>query len=826
MLITAKKAFSPRDCRGNGIIFVSHLDMFTMNRAGLIFLLLVLVLGVRAQVLKVHVVDSIQQEAIVNAFVTISGTSISGYTNSKGEIEFRENQLVEVSEALDIPRFIHFSSIFHIQHSQILRVSVVSINGNTLYDAYKMSHSIDVNNFSPGVYMLRIIYKKHIYQTKFVHLNNYILCDGLTLWNHQEIAIVAEKNGYQQVASIVQVGKDNEIELSRSSYSNEDYLTTLDNLQQFRDIEGVPLNPFFGEVSSVKFLYDIKSQRIYFINSNQHIAHAYFAMDVLAYPKNNANFNIEQYHNGPNRLYYPGTIDFFQSSGHYVMQFFASDDITCEAIRKVYEKIQQTCYFKDELVFYANSIRTKTCSGMQVISSDELFEGQNYQCLNPEETYGYLRKVDFEELNNADLGRHDLVLLNGNPVDIAVVAGIITTEFQTPLSHINVLSINRKTPNIVVRDGWFNPDFQQHENKLVYLNATIKNFEIREANLDEAEAFWALREPGIPVVLEPDTLTSGIIELSTLSIQDVDLVGGKAANFAELAKVNGANGTIPLPEGSFCLPFYYYHQHMKINGIDHLRESILADPMFKTNLAIRKQKLKELRNAIKKAPLDADLLRLVENRIKHNSFKNTRFRSSTNAEDIDGFNGAGLYDSKTGIPGDKEKSVEDAIKKVWASLWNFRAFEERAYFKIDQGSVAMGILAHRSFPAEKANGVLITKNIYRDFLPAYTINCQFDEISVVNPEEGWQPEQILYYTFPGSEDNPINYLNYSNVIGYEGQRVMTEVELRLLHDHCADIVTHYASLGIRLPFDIEFKIDLDGNAQRKLYIKQCRIFND
>src|SRR6185295_8619755 len=79
-----------------------------------------------------------------------------------------------------------------------------------------------------------------------------------------------------------------------------------------------------------------------------------------------------------------------------------------------------------------------------------------------------------------------------------------------------------------------------------------------------------------------------------------------------------------------------------------------------------------------------------------------RFRSSTNSEDLNGFTGAGLYTSKTGDPQNPSKPVAKAIRNVWASLWNFRAFEERTYRGIPHTDVAMALLVHPSFPDEEA----------------------------------------------------------------------------------------------------------------------------
>ena len=49
------------------------------------------------------------------------------------------------------------------------------------------------------------------------------------------------------------------------------------------------------------------------------------------------------------------------------------------------------------------------------------------------------------------------------------MAGIITATWQTPLSHINVLSQNRGTPNMALRDAWEHEDLREHEDGWVEL---------------------------------------------------------------------------------------------------------------------------------------------------------------------------------------------------------------------------------------------------------------------------------------------------------------------------------------------------------------------
>jgi phosphoenolpyruvate synthase/pyruvate phosphate dikinase len=80
-----------------------------------------------------------------------------------------------------------------------------------------------------------------------------------------------------------------------------------------------------------------------------------------------------------------------------------------------------------------------------------------------------------------------------------------------------------------------------------------------------------------------------------------------------------------------------------------------------------------------------------------------RVRSSTNNEDLPGFSGAGLYTSKTQYP--DEGHISKSIKQVYASMWNFRAYEERDFYRVDHFMAAMGVLCHPSFQNEQSNGV-------------------------------------------------------------------------------------------------------------------------
>jgi hypothetical protein len=214
--------------------------------------------------------------------------------------------------------------------------------------------------------------------------------------------------------------------------------------------------------------------------------------------------------------------------------------------------------------------------------------------------------------------------------------------------------------------------------------------------------------------------------------------------------------------------------------------------------------------------------------LNSNAGKSYRFRSSSNAEDKEGFSGAGLYESKTGTLDNPEKPIEDAIRKVWASAWNDEAYLEREAYRIDERTMMMGILCHRNFPDERSNGVAITANLYRKGFPGFTVNVQRGEVSVVSPPDSVVCEQAIYTapgrTNPNNAEVTIDYITYSNING--GKPVLSKSQATSLVQ-ALDAIKSYFYYNISeqegpeiedYALDVEFKFDKNGS----LYIKQVR----
>jgi phosphoenolpyruvate synthase/pyruvate phosphate dikinase len=243
---------------------------------------------------------------------------------------------------------------------------------------------------------------------------------------------------------------------------------------------------------------------------------------------------------------------------------------------------------------------------------------------------------------------------------------------------------------------------------------------LREATAKEQKAWQAEQKAAKTVKIPPaDLKTKDFRHLAQIRAKDTKIYGAKTANLGEIVSRNpGVN----VPDG-FGIPFYYYQQHLTKHGLDKQIDAALKDERWARDAAFRKETAQKLRDAIRAAPIDAKTLDTLWTKVqKELGGKGVFVRSSTNAEDLEGFNGAGLYDT---VPNVKDKQAfGEAVKQVWGSVWNFTAVEERALFGIDHRHTYAGVLVQIGVNASAA-GVLITKNLYDPDDPnSYTINAK------------------------------------------------------------------------------------------------------
>jgi hypothetical protein len=346
------------------------------------------------------------------------------------------------------------------------------------------------------------------------------------------------------------------------------------------------------------------------------------------------------------------------------------------------------------------------------------------------------------------------------------------------------------------------------------------SYSLVEATQQEADDWWEKHKPAAVKVPELDLSVTDLRDAEAITLDDIPAFGGKASHYGVLSLIGE---DVPVPK-AFGVPVFYYRQFMETNGFDELVEGLLADPAFKEDIAYREESLKELRKKIRAGAVDPDFMAMLLDKLaKEYPDVRMRFRSSTNAEDLDGFTGAGLYDSYSGDPNDPDRPVVDAVRKTWASLWNFRAFEEREWRGISHESVGMAMLVHRAFTDEDANGVALTRNFFDMTDSAFYVNAQEGEASVVKPDPGTTSDQFILYYY--EQDLPCTFLAHSNLVP-EGQTVLTLSETNRLGTALDAIhrafFDYYSGHGF-YAMDVEWKFNTDpGEPKSRLWVKQAR----
>jgi hypothetical protein len=137
----------------------------------------------------------------------------------------------------------------------------------------------------------------------------------------------------------------------------------------------------------------------------------------------------------------------------------------------------------------------------------------------------------------------------------------------------------------------------------------------------------------------------------------------------------------------------------------------------------------------------------------------------------------------------------------------------------------MGVLIHRSFEQELANGVALTINEFTALRPGFYINSQPGEFSVTNPTGNATAEQILWYRYYEGLPEYYEVLTRSSLNG--GQPVLADAQYSELAAMLELVHARFRILYCRLEsgaydpncaIEVDWKLAADG----QLYIKQAR----
>ena len=451
------------------------------------------------------------------------------------------------------------------------------------------------------------------------------------------------------------------------------------------------------------FVIDRKdNNKIYYVNKKRFSFHKDFINGTYLSLETGKEFFDNNYLK-PNRRFILGTIAYQTPLKRWTYEFWEGDLISPDQIQLTGEIINKT--FFTPVAFKPNSLRQDEASrslvGVERILQSDIAKEQSYQALNLAKGIGRIHIIDKLD-DHVEIGFNEILVLDEVPVQLPPVAGIITSQPSTPLSHINLLAKGWGIPNAYIKNA--KELFKQYDTWWVTFETNRDNYSIKRADLNQLHEYQRRLKERLDVVKPRfDLSETRLLSLYQQRKASSIAFGGKSANLGEVmhAKLSG----IVVP-GGFTIPFYYYDEFIKRNNLDDEIYALLNDQKFVHDPAYRREHLTVLREKIQRAEFDPELRKQILARVaREYPGKGLFVRSSSNSEDLPKFSGAGLYTTVPNVRGDKE--LIEAIKTVWASLWNFEAYEFRERANVDHSKIFMAVLIQEGINSE-SSGVMIS----------------------------------------------------------------------------------------------------------------------
>jgi len=331
-------------------------------------------------------------------------------------------------------------------------------------------------------------------------------------------------------------------------------------------------------------------------------------------------------------------------------------------------------------------------------------------------------------------------------------------------------------------------------------------------------------------------MSDHILWFNQLGIGDVSLVGGKNASLGEMISALYSKG-VNVPDG-FATSSLAFTSFLEENQLDKKIQDILSHlNISDVNALIDTGKT--IRQWINDASFSSRFVLEVEDAYRQlqagNKGLSVAVRSSATAEDLPDASFAGQQETFLNIKG--LDNVLEAIKQVYASLFNDRAIAYRVHQGFDHHNIAISAGIQRMVRSETAcSGVMFTLDTESGFDGVIFITAAYGlgETVVqgaVNPDEFYVSKTALQknksailrrnlgskaikmiYDDQGSTDHSVTTVDVG-----EGDRLsfcLTDEEVNELAKQALIIEQHY-----QCPMDIEWAKDGDDG---RIYIVQAR----
>ena len=236
---------------------------------------------------------------------------------------------------------------------------------------------------------------------------------------------------------------------SSCSSEAQQFLSKIDSQEEFKMLSGAPLSSKYGNIASIKVIYEIKTDKIYFINSNFYKYHYEFCQFNLNENNDLGEFNRANYDESEDRKYLLANLNYSKTLNRYFIDLSPYDQMPAGYMEKLYEEIASNTFINSKLSFLLNTARLIEKKDefkikFPIILPEEIYENITFQSVSQGKTYGKLRFISNLDSLESPLLPTDIIVIKNTPMYLPLVSGIIVTEFQTPLSHLSILGQNNE----------------------------------------------------------------------------------------------------------------------------------------------------------------------------------------------------------------------------------------------------------------------------------------------------------------------------------------------------------------------------------------------
>eukprot|EP00250_Pteridium_aquilinum_P019663 c24519_g4_i1 orf=33-4475(-) len=304
----------------------------------------------------------------------------------------------------------------------------------------------------------------------------------------------------------------------------------------------------------------------------------------------------------------------------------------------------------------------------------------NWQVISPVEVRGYVEVVkDLGDVQDKKYSKPTILVANKVKGEEEIPDGavaVLTPDMPDVLSHVSVRARNGKICFATCFDAQILSDLQAKNGAFLRLQPSLSDLkysEISDSEITSENGSLGATEEAVPAISLKKKTFIGKYAVAATEFNN-DLVGAKSRNIAHLKEKLPSWIKVPT---SVALPFGVF-------------EEVLAEELNK-KVAV---KIKTLEDSLKKG----DLSKLPEIRQVVLELQ----APETLVEDLKSV----MKKSNMPWPGDEGRERWEqawtAIKKVWASKWNERAYISTRKARIDHSDLCMAVLVQEIVRADYA----------------------------------------------------------------------------------------------------------------------------